>query len=788
MSEYVNFYKGEHASFSALTSYQPGAFYLTTDTERLYFANAADSILDLNQYIIFVTDIAALSAITKPQRGDIYYCEAENVLCTRGDNGWIQININTDTITTSLSAEKTVDDEDSNTIKWTLTLKETTSSEVSSTPREFTATWDISKDDIYDIIPEAQVEVVASVNANDEIEIHTAGDGSIQGADKKGVKIVPGNNINFVDNGNNSVTIHAAEYELSSPAGYTTVKLTDNGNDGTVNSQSVEFKAGHQLKNSGSTANEIIYEHGDITSETLEGTTTDSSSAWGTTLTYVEDVDTKNGEGEKGNGHVYSYTVGTITMPQEPKYNTKKFRTGSKANEAEAGSLYFELKDESSSGSGHTLEGEISKGLYYKILNDDGEDEVYYNTEYLPVYTIEQMNARLKGLNAVMYKGTVNVSGGLPYSDIHIGDAYMATENGVYGDESTKFIDEKGEMVYGVLEHVEAGDLFIATGAEIADDADNPHYGTIDPNTLVWTYIPAGNDYDSQYHLEHNNNTVTLKGNTSSNPDLTGFNGSITFDVNTADNEDIVVQVTDTVANGSGETGEKVVVKYGHKEYGENETQADNLGDIGYADTVTFRVPGEISNGHVASYNDLSFVMPQAQDVTIYRHASEPTILLKDREQAATGNVPFVSDTQNGTAIIAAEVDGTTGIKFKHRRNCATQSQTPTAVSMDWDETYTWVQELNPTEEGDGHIASYTIAPFTMPKDPSLSDVTFTTSFNAEKHGPTVTQTFSSPNGQNATITNTVNFATSTESLQLSAVRNDTHTMTVNIDMVWKSF
>ena len=164
MSEYVNFYKGEHASFSALTSYQPGAFYLTTDTERLYFANAADSILDLNQYIIFVTDIAALSAITKPQRGDIYYCETENVLCTRGDNGWIQININTDTITTSLSTEKTVDDEDSNTIKWTLTLKETTSSEVSSTPREFTATWDISKDDIYDIIPEAQVEVVASVN------------------------------------------------------------------------------------------------------------------------------------------------------------------------------------------------------------------------------------------------------------------------------------------------------------------------------------------------------------------------------------------------------------------------------------------------------------------------------------------------------------------------------------------------------------------------------------------------------------------------------------------------
>lgn len=77
-----------------------GAFYLTTDTDKLYVCNDGKNLSLLNQVVHNVANIAALPAIADVAVGEFYYCLAENVLATKkaaSDTQWTQIN--GDTIT-----------------------------------------------------------------------------------------------------------------------------------------------------------------------------------------------------------------------------------------------------------------------------------------------------------------------------------------------------------------------------------------------------------------------------------------------------------------------------------------------------------------------------------------------------------------------------------------------------------------------------------------------------------------------------------------------------------------
>lgn len=104
----VNFKRGTQASLMALSSYVDGTFYLTTDTNRLYFCQSG-SLVDLNQYIHMTTlSRADLESENLPktsttgyanlQQGDIYYWSNLNILaiCDNPSTGaWTQINPDT---------------------------------------------------------------------------------------------------------------------------------------------------------------------------------------------------------------------------------------------------------------------------------------------------------------------------------------------------------------------------------------------------------------------------------------------------------------------------------------------------------------------------------------------------------------------------------------------------------------------------------------------------------------------------------------------------------------------
>jgi len=92
MSVKVNFKRGSQSSINTLLNgtgnrFTEGTFYLTNDTNRLYFAQAADKLVDLNQYIR-IKALASLSELPNSgtsgyenlQAGDMYYWENQNVL------------------------------------------------------------------------------------------------------------------------------------------------------------------------------------------------------------------------------------------------------------------------------------------------------------------------------------------------------------------------------------------------------------------------------------------------------------------------------------------------------------------------------------------------------------------------------------------------------------------------------------------------------------------------------------------------------------------------------------
>lgn len=123
----ILFKRGLHAALP--TTAVDGAFYLTTDSHRLY-AGIGTKLVDLNKYITVVANADALPKSTStpaPQEGDFAYITSGNILAVYLGGAWKQINQNTNTTNTSLVATGadntltfTLTDSDSGTVEETI--------------------------------------------------------------------------------------------------------------------------------------------------------------------------------------------------------------------------------------------------------------------------------------------------------------------------------------------------------------------------------------------------------------------------------------------------------------------------------------------------------------------------------------------------------------------------------------------------------------------------------------------------------------------------------------------
>lgn len=180
---------------------------------------------------------------------------------------------------------------------------------------------------------------------------------------------------------------------------------------------------------------------------------------------------------------------------------------GSLEFDAETGTVSLTLQDEKGK---NLVDLSSTDKIFYKVGNDPTE---YVPSSTLPVYTKDQIDDKLKGLNGLTYKGTVGSGGSagdnLPATKVSIGDMYLVT-----GTATVTGSGNAGKK----------GDLFIATGTEGAD-------GFITGN-VTWTYVPSGDDkeIDTTYKAVADTTAHSLTLKDSNNSDQ----GGIDLDAGTA--------------------------------------------------------------------------------------------------------------------------------------------------------------------------------------------------------------------------------------------------------------
>ena len=111
-----------------------GAFYLTSDTHRLYIGqedNNRNNIVipvPVNEGVTTVANVAALSSLSTTETGAFYYAAQENILCVYNGSQWVQINPDTNT-TIKYFYSTIVDTAASNKSTLTYVLTESTDNE-----------------------------------------------------------------------------------------------------------------------------------------------------------------------------------------------------------------------------------------------------------------------------------------------------------------------------------------------------------------------------------------------------------------------------------------------------------------------------------------------------------------------------------------------------------------------------------------------------------------------------------------------------------------------------------
>lgn len=379
----VKFLKGTQSSFNGLKSFTDGAFYLTTDTDRLYFAQSETECVPLNQFIRTVSE-ADFKALTTSQvsKGDYYYIPEKNILAVCKDNNttltWTQLNPDTNDNTTfnEINFESSVTD---NTVTITEKLKE------------------------YNAIADEQTG-----NA-------LVGNLKLKGTN--GIALTTENTAKST-----TITVEGDTYSLSADM-----------NDARQYEASIAYHVG-----------DIVVINGKYRRCKAEVSSAQNTSAAAIIDSFEElnagvSLVSANGQesstfGFKAGTNVQiGQTDGQITVSATD--TTLKENGFTVSNNATQG---FDIKvsDTSNTVVGGTLDPTIKVGSS-SVHFVNGEAN-------LPVYTTSEIDSKFKGLNGMTYKGTVGTAAlqNLPTSNVSSGDTYMVAADTTVNAQAVK----KGDL------------------------------------------------------------------------------------------------------------------------------------------------------------------------------------------------------------------------------------------------------------------------------------------------------------------------------------------------------
>lgn len=239
----------------------------------------------------------------------------------------------------------------------------------------------------------------------------------------------------------------------------------------------------------------------------------------------------------------------------------------------------------------------------------------------------------------MQYKGVLStLSYKLPTANVSIGDTYVV-DKASFNQTSITFNGPNGVQT----EYVEVGDMFIAYGTE-GDD------GYVTSGTLLWHYIPAGNDTIAEYRVALTTTEFSLSSYL--NGDLLDHLGSIKVgnqlkgEVNT-DTETLTISHADIEVAQTPAT----------------DTAKNILGNNDTFTVVTGVTIGE--NGHVTNYTTTTYTVKcglnndsSATTTTAYTSGTYSGATVKPHIEDYNGNyaeAPFtVTTTTAGALAVSA--------------------------------------------------------------------------------------------------------------------------------------
>lgn len=426
----VKFLKGPQSNFNGLTRFTDGAFYLTTDTDRLYFAQSETECVPLNQFIRTVT-AAEFKALTTAQvsKGDYYYVIDENILAICQDNNatltWTQLNPDTNTNTSFDEIHFGSSVADDNTVTITETLTEV--NKISGDKTGSTLVGNLKLKGTNGI-------ALATDNTAKSTTITVEGDTYSLSADMNNARQYEAGKAYHVGD----IIVFNGQYRRCK----TEVSADQNQSAAAIQESFETLNAGISLVSAnGQKSSTFGFKAGDnVTIGQTDGQIT--VSATDTTL--------------KENG----FTV---------------------SNNATQG---FDIKvsDTSNTEVGGTLDPVIEVGSSSVHFVNGKAD--------LPVYTTSEIDSKFKGLNGMTYKGTVGAGTlqDLPSSNVSSGDTYMVAKDTTVNAQTVK----KGDLFIAVGE--EGADGYIPssgitwTHVPSGDDShqNTTYEGNATPGSNKW--------------------------------------------------------------------------------------------------------------------------------------------------------------------------------------------------------------------------------------------------------------------------------------------------------------
>lgn len=749
-----------------------GAFYLTTDTNRLYVGNNTE-LVELNKSITVVESVSDLPK-TGVEVGQFYYIAGENKHAGAVDNNgnilavvtsvvngnpqWTQVNPDTvdgNDRLSDVAITKGSYDAVNNVIPYTLsfTIKDKAGKGIET----ITKTLNVAPKDI---ISKADVSVSTSsaegVNAatittkikdtSNNDALSTGSSFSIAGGDNVTVSQKDGVVTIATGIGKDSVQMHVDGTNVQNQVSASVrVNSSDSGDilkiaGDTTKDIGIVWDAANKVakighSNSAATAatgDAIQLSHNSKSFTAITSTTYDS------------------------HGHISAQTSQQVTLPS---YAIKDIEVDS----ADKSKLKVSLTDQDGNAFGTATSGSILYNtitVYDSVNGTATKSTIANQGDIGTFYSKTAIDNMMKGLDALTYKGTVATNSDLPNASkgVHIGDTYKVSA------------ENSGITINGKTAHL--GDLLIAIGTEDSN-------GNITSDTLAWTLVQGNSETDTTYNMkvaDGGSGANSAKVGILASTDAGSFNKYATI------TGDGVITVTPTAGEG-----DKGTVAFAHANsgatagtYGSNTT-----GTVAPGDPIVIPAVTVNAAGHVTSISNATMTLPGANKLGI--NTNNKSVKLQDAAGKDLGVVQFADGNLTSVTVEAggSGVDGI--VTVSHAVPAMGSDTTPTqAVNLssaaDKDRQISVISGV--TKDSYGHVTALATKTITLGH---ISD-SLSQAASAGTNAVTINTQLKNAKGDNIgksgiTLGSTGNSVTITPTID--AADNST---SVNLEIVWGSF